>query len=234
MLIITDRHTSADLECWADYEEMDALISVPRWKIEQSKRVMAGWLVSHADAVAMTSWGKDSGVMLHLLAMMGATMPVVHVATDHANPDADLVRDAFLAQWPFDYHEPTYVYDEVAKNDGHWKDAARRFGQHRITGIRKDEAGIRELVYARWGFSSENSCRPLSLWTGEEIFAYSYQQGIPLSPVYGYLGGGRWPRPMIRMHSLAGKSGDGIGRTEWEREYYPDMLARIAAIQHKH
>ena len=98
-----------------------------------------------------------------------------------------------------------------------------------MTGIRNDESGVRTLQYKLYGFESMYSCRPLALWKQREIFAYIEANQLPLCPVYGYLGGGRWDRNMLRTHSLAGRSGDGMGRTEWEREYYPDMLARIKA-----
>ena len=42
------------------------------------------------------------------------------------------------------------------------------------------------------------------------------------------LPGGRFPRDRIRVASLSGRRGDGMGRAEWEREYYGDVLRRLA------
>jgi hypothetical protein len=42
------------------------------------------------------------------------------------------------------------------------------------------------------------------------------------------LGSGRWQRERIRTAEIGDVHGTRMGRTEWEREYYPDILARIS------
>jgi phosphoadenosine phosphosulfate reductase len=230
VLIITPRHTPEDLKLWAEYEEIDSIIKVSQAKIDRSIAVIKGWLSTHKPCYIGTSWGKDSVVMLHLFCLTGLKAPVVYVRyTDRDNPDCELVRDDFLKKYDIDSLEEVFEYAKTHNTGAHWRSVAQKYGQYRITGIRNDESGIRRMIYRMYGEESKNSCRPLSLWTNKEIFAYIEQQGLPLAPMYGYLGGGRWPREHLRTHSLAGETGDNFGRTEWEREYYPDILAKIQA-----
>jgi 3'-phosphoadenosine 5'-phosphosulfate sulfotransferase (PAPS reductase)/FAD synthetase len=235
LLIVTDRHTPEDLQLYNSlYRPIDCFTRIPQRKVDESFEVLESWVNEHDDAVAYTSWGKDSVVLMHMIATIGWQIPCVYVKTERANPDCDLVRDKFFTWYPYlsdFYHEETFRYDEVAANDGHWKAVAAKHGQHRITGIRKDESGIRRMVWGKFGMASDLSCRPLSLWTNSEIFAYIEQHDLPLNPVYGYLGGGRWDRKHIRTHSLVGTSGDNRGRTEWEREFYPDRVNKILSGQ---
>ena len=228
MLIVTHRHTKADLKSYKDYEEIDSINIVSQKKIERSLQIIKNWIYLHPKTAAYTSWGKDSVVLLHLLTLLKTKIPVIYMRfTDRDNPDCELVRNEYLKKHDIDYHEEFYEYQKVRKNGLHWKDLQKKYGQYKITGIRNDESGIRKMVYLIYKESSLFSCRPLSLWKNNEIFAYIQQQNLPLSPVYGYIGGGRWKREHIRTHSLAGTSGDSFGRTEWEKEYYPDILARI-------
>jgi len=231
VLIITDRHTEKDLKLWKEYKEIDKISTYSEKKIELAKKSINEFSCKHIDTVIYTSWGKDSIILLHLVALMELKYPVVYVRfNDRDNPDCELVRDAFLKKYNIDYHEEYFDYKRVRAKDLHWKETANKYGHHRITGIRNDESGRRLLNWKKYGFFSENTCRPLSLLTNKEVFAYIYHNDLPLCPVYGYLGGGRWPRENIRTHSLAGSSADGFGRTEWEFEYYPDILNRIKSF----
>jgi hypothetical protein len=193
-----------------------------------SIEVIEHWSRMHPDAVALTSWGKDSVVMLHLMCKSAVRFPVVWVRfSDRYNPDCELVRDAFLQKHAIDYHEECFDYKIVRVGDKHWSTVAKKYSPYRLTGIRNDEGSMRLLQFKVSGYASEHSCRPLARWYGNDIFAYIEQLGLPLCPVYGYLGGGRWKRDRLRTHSIAGTTANGIGRTEWEKEYYPDLLRRI-------
>jgi phosphoadenosine phosphosulfate reductase len=228
MLIITGRHTKQDLELYLDYQEIDKLFLLKKYKSEKTIEIIDDWKRVHNDCVLNTSWGKDSIVLLHHLILSKLKMPVVYMKfEDRFNYDCELVRDKFLKIFDINYHEEIFNYNEVRKTGKHWKEIAKKYSPYRITGIRNDEAGKRLLIYKLYGHSSKYSCRPLSLWKIEEIFAYIEQNNLPLCPVYGYLGGGRWDRKYIRTHSLAGSTGTGYGRTEWEKEYYNDKLNRI-------
>lgn len=229
MLIRTERHTLEDLALWDEYESADALHAVADRKIEQSVEEIRRWAMMHPGLVyACTSWGKDSVVLCYLIAMCGIRIPVVYMRfDDRANPDCNLVRDEFLAMFEIDYHERVFSYNDVRKSGKHWKSLSDEFGGYRITGIRNDESGKRGLIYKMFGMHSERSCRPLSLWTNQDVFSYLCHNSLPVNPAYGYLGAGRWRRDRLRTHSLAGSSGDGIGRREWESEYYGDLIRRI-------
>jgi phosphoadenosine phosphosulfate reductase len=229
MLIRTDRHSTEDLALWSDYEEIDAMSKWSEQKCDQSITVMRDFLSSNDKSCVMVSWGKDSIVLLDLFLKCGIERSVVYMRfSDRANPDCDSVRDVFMRTHDFDYKEEVFEYRDVRKGDKHWKILFEKYGK-RCSGIRNDESSVRSLQWCVNGFASKNSCRPLSLWRSSEIFAYIHDNGLPLSPVYGYLGGGRYKRENLRTHSLSGTTGNGMGRTEWEREYYPDVLNRIAA-----
>lgn len=236
MLIVTNRHTKADLEAWKDYDDIDSITQWSSTKEIQSLRVMSGFLSKNKKSCIMTSWGKDSIVLLHLFTCLGIERPVVHMRVEHrSNPDCILVRDEFLRKFDIDYHEHEYPYWQVEESEKHWADLARRYGA-RCSGLRNDESSIRRKQFEWYGFSTKNSCRPLSKWKSSEIFSYIHHNDLPLHPAYGYLGGGRWKRESLRthaLHSFADQAGGGLGRIEWEREYYSDVIARTEKMKGK-
>lgn len=230
MLIKTYRHTIADLERWEEYEEYDSLHNVPMAKVDQTLDVMRQFSEENEKSCLMCSWGKDSVVLLHLFLQLKINRPVVYQITKHrSNPECLLVRDEFLKMYEFDYKEHVFSYEQVEKDGNkHWRELANLYGK-RISGLRNDESSTRKMQFFINGFASENSCRPLSKWTTKDIFSYAYHNEIPLCPAYGFLGGGRYDRSKIRTHSMSSPTdlaGSGMGRLEWEKEYYPDMVAR--------
>jgi phosphoadenosine phosphosulfate reductase len=227
MLIITHRHTPKDIDSYSQYLEIDRSTLWSEEKACRSIYEIKKWCSLHR-ATALTSWGKDSIVMLHLLVKLRVNIPVVWIKfSDRYNPDCELVRDTFLRSFDIDYHEEIFDYKEVRKGDKHWKAVEKKYSPYRITGVRNDESKGRLIQYLVSGHNSIHGCRPLALWKSSEIFAYIEQNNLPLCPVYGYLGGGRWDRMRIRTHSIAGTTANGIGRTEWEKEYYPDLLRKV-------
>lgn len=228
MLIPSPRHTAEDLALWAELEAADHAARVPELLAAQSLAAMREWLKNPADKVACTSWGKDSVLLLSLLCSLDADIPVVWVRMrGRDNPDCELVRDAFLSRWPLSYCERTFVYEDCA-HDEHWAAIAAEFGPKRMTGIRMDESMNRKIsVFAR-GLDTGTSFRPLAHWRLRHVYAYAAQYELPLHPAYACLGGGRWPREYVRVHGIGGKSGTGMGRREWEAEYYPDVLRTVA------
>ena len=229
MLIITSRHRSQDLEAYAQYKEIDQMTRWSEIKAKYSIHEIEKWCLLHS-SICLTSWGKDSIVMLHLLIQSKVNIPVIWIKfSDRYNPDCELVRNSFLRAFDLNYHEEVFNYKEVRKGDKHWKAVEKKYTPYRITGVRNDESKGRLIQYLVSGHSSIHGCRPLALWKSSEIFAYIEQNSLPLCPVYGYLGGGRWDRMRIRTHSIAGTTANGIGRTEWEKEYYPDLLRKIEA-----
>ena len=55
-------------------------------------------------------------------------------------------------------------------------------------------------------------------------FAYLAQHDLPVHPVYAMSMGGVIDRSKLRVASLRGRSGTGMGRREWEDLYYPEFM----------
>jgi phosphoadenosine phosphosulfate reductase len=79
----------------------------------------------------------------------------------------------------------------------------------------------------RFGVSSEQTCAPIGWWKAEDVFAYLYKYKLPVHPAYAMTQGGQWDRKRIRVASLGGRRGRGMGRAQWERAYYRDVLSKL-------
>lgn len=169
-----------------------------------------------------TSWGKDSVTVLHLAREIA--VPVVWVRVDgEENPDCPLVRDAYLARWPVDYHEIRATSGVAAgkrTSSLGFAEAARRFGARHISGVRAEESTTRAITVAVNGIASVGSCRPIARWTAIEIFAYAARHDLPIHPAYACTFGGMLDRGRVRVGALGGERGTGRGRAEWESRYY--------------
>lgn len=244
MLIASPRHATDDLALWAEFERADALHGRLKETAEKAAAAMNAierFALSGA-CYCGVSWGKDSVVTADLVCRcnraFGLSIPLVWVRVEPiCNPDCAAVRDAFLA-----IHDADYVEIEIrcGGSAGAWHatgtleagfaKAVHRFGTKRyISGIRADESGARTLLARSGGVATKNTCRPLTWWRCGDIFGWLAAKGLPVHPVYAMGGGGRWQRSQIRVASLGGRRGDGMGRTEWEREYYGDVLRRLDA-----
>lgn len=235
-LIITDRHTSRDLECWRTWQRADA--SHDRRlgrrlddKAERAKEAMREF-IANGDGYLGISWGKDSLVLAHMMRQLeheGIAYPSVWVRLDEVeNPDCLLVRDAFISSVGLaGYHEVFAQRGSDAEGgrrtaDG-FKMASRRFGRRHISGVRGAESSMRAMVMNRLGVATERTCRPIGRWSTEEVFAYLYRHDLPVHPAYGYLMGGAYDRNRLRTAAIGGDRGSSHGREEWERTYYPDQ-----------
>jgi phosphoadenosine phosphosulfate reductase len=154
-----------------------------------------------------------------------------------------LVRDAFLEIYPYaDYHEiicdygdiykqslPSHIQDKLTDKIWYstWRKVGKQFVDRHISGVRGKESSLRAMRMSRWGTSTERTCAPIGYWSTSDVYAYLYKYNLPVHPNYAMLGGGRWNREYIRTAEIGDIHGNGIGRTEWEQEYYPDILARI-------
>lgn len=229
MLIRNKKQTQDDISIWNDYAEMDRIRVVDERKIQRSLGVIWDfWERKLGDVAAFTSWGKDSVVLMHLIAATNLPIPCVYIRHDMEqeveNPDALLVRDAFLSRYDIDYRENWQTEQSTHKH----RVELERYGANRITGLRNDESGVRLLQWKIDRHGTGRSCRPLALWKNEDIFAYIEQKGLPLSPCYAYLGGGLWDREKLRMHSIK-VDADCIGSSTWEDEYYFEEKNRLLA-----
>jgi phosphoadenosine phosphosulfate reductase len=227
VLIPSRRHTAADLVHWRVLEAADAL----RWRAREGAiRAAMARSTAYARAFADAgpcylgvSWGKDSVLLAHLVRAAGIAVPLVWVCVDgRENPDCLLVRDAVLARWPgVDYHE---IHAEAGR-DGEtsargFEQAAARFGDRYLSGVRAQESYARTMRLRGHGVSTARTSAPLSHWTAADVFAAAYGLELPLHPVYAMTAGGRFPREHIRTSSLGGMRGTQRGRRDWERAYY--------------
>jgi phosphoadenosine phosphosulfate reductase len=241
MLIVTDRHKQKDLALWVDYLEMDEEYIKSRVyesHIERTKEAIREFLFSGVPHFLGTSWGKDSTVLAHMFLALAPESRIVFVRQlDNANPYSASVRDIFLKRFvPCNYEEIVYSYKDATSGwykkgkPYHWyrilEELNEKYGVH-VTGIRADESGKRAKRFAVFGMETVNSFAPFQFMTQQDIYGYLYEHDLPVHPNYAMLGGGRWERGRIRVAAIGNKEGDGMGRAEWEREYYPDVLARM-------
>ena len=241
MLIPSERHTPADLSLWAEYEDADRVhYEDGRVGVIRAVRAMA-WVrmfLMRGPAYCAVSWGKDSVALADLVCREAAAVPLVWVRVEPVkNPDCEKVRDAFLSAHPrAEYHEvetrcgrSRLGWHATGTLEAGFREACRRFGDHRFSGVRSDESAARKLSRAVHGTATATSCRPILDWSAADVFAYLAHHRLPVHPAYAMTGGGRWDRGRIRVASLGGRRGDGVGRAEWEREYYGDVLRRLDA-----
>lgn len=241
MLIPSPRHTAADLELWAELEEADRANATRLGlsaKVEQSVQAIREFIRAGPCYVGV-SGGKDSAVTVAILGAAGVLVdiPAVHFrAVPKANPDNALVFAALAERFPamrltvIEYESPVPLNDREgaeAVASANFKAACASAGDRRITGIRADESGVRKITLRHLGTNTPNSCRPLGWWTLADVYAYAASHRVPLHPVYGMLGGGRWNRKSLRVDALMGANGDQFGRGIWETEYYPDVVRRL-------
>ena len=239
MLIKCERHTEKDLEIWKDYEEIDSINieKITDEKIDKAIAIIKD--TCKEKSYVSTSWGKDSVTTLHLCYLAGMKIPAVWIKEKPMhNPYCETVRDRFLEEYDFQYHEIVVDYGRAGfapfldKNGDSIlfhsiaDSLVKPFGR-RITGIRNEEANKRLLRYLHYGEITKNTSAPISLWKNQEVFAYLKKFDLPVHPNYAMLGGGRWKREHVRVDCLDGTQGNGIGRSEWEKEYYRDILNRL-------
>lgn len=246
MLIPSHRHTPADLDLWAEYEEADRIyadIYADRLtRLERESVDAIREFAARGPCYASVSHGKDSTLLWWMIRQSGVDVPIVHLSiTPTRNPHCADVRDAMLRLGPSDYREVAVDYGGT----GHaffsipWEKAtAKRFygafaaldkkhGGRHITGIRAAESSRRRTRMFCHGLDTGRTLAPLGWWKTEDVYAYAASRGMPLHPNYAMLGGGRWDRQYLRVAELGDRIGDEYGRAEWEKSYYRDTLNSI-------
>jgi len=239
MLIASPRHTPEDLRVWATRERFDDRLgwsAVMDRRIESARDAIIDF-ASHGPCYLGVSWGKDSVVVAALAIASGVHVPLVWVRVEAvSNPDCVLVRDTFLARFPHvEYAEITIACrrDRTGRPVGTGRletgfaQASERFGHRYISGVRSEESGARALREAVYGIATERTCAPITRWSGGEVFAYLYREGLPVHPAYACSFGGALDRERIRVSSLGGQRGTGHGRREWEWAYYRDEMMAL-------
>lgn len=229
MLIASDRHTDEDLRVWHDLEVYDVAIGAGAVLAKQAVAARGALAHFEPDYVGV-SWGKDSVVVAHLARLVDPSIPLVWVRVHPIdNPDCVLVRDDFLAVHPGAYaeiDERVDSADEDAVRGAHRRGfarAAKQFGERYASGVRAEESAQRALSAAVHGVSTDRTCRPILRWSGLDVFGYLARYGLPVHPAYACSYGGMLDRIHLRVAAIGGKRGQGRGRREWERCYYPEM-----------
>lgn len=244
MLINSPRLTKADIDQWNASLEIDARhCDTPgyHYRIQQAKRSIKAFVSSRQDGryYAGLSFGKDSLVMCHLMREAAPHMPIINIRNlENFNPDSLAVESALISGVlahdysviTYDYRNADESYYDSAGNPVKWHGILRelkaQLGAH-ITGIRADESAKRNRRVRIFGLETEYSFAPLAYLTVHDVFAYLYENDLPVHPVYAMTGGGRWDKYRLRVAAIGNPEGRGVGRLQWEREYYGDILARM-------
>lgn len=240
MLIQSARHSALDLERWQLTEEqarVHAQLRIFERHVQRAQAALLSFTGSDR-CYAGVSWGKDSVVLAHLIATLVPRVPLVWVRVDpDYNPDCPLVRDVFLRA------HPGVAYDEIiVQRSGIYRAhgtleagmriAAERYGARYISGVRSEESSDRRRRMRSWGEASANTCAPLGWWSAWDVFAYLTTRGLPVHPAYACTMDGLLDPTKIRVSPLGGargqRTGDGMGRAEWEQRYYGRELTRLA------
>lgn len=207
-------------------------------KVDAAADALERFLRAGVDGYQGASWGKDSGACLYLATLVyarsGLRLPAVWVRVElRENPDCLAVRDAWLARFgaALDYHEVDVAAADSAPGkltsaDG-FDEAARRFGDRHISGVRADESRVRAVSANVHGIATARVCRPILRWGASEVYALHAAHDLPLHPAYAMSFGGALDRDRLRVASLGGSRGTGHGRREWELHYYADEMAAL-------
>jgi phosphoadenosine phosphosulfate reductase len=238
MLIRSHRHTADDLDRWSlldDRCSVHVCMKSFRNAVQRAHTELMAFTGAGA-CYCGTSWGKDSVVVAHMVATMVPRIPLVWVRVEpRFNPDCLLVRDEFLCKFPAAKYEEIVV--QCVKDDTGWHargtleegfaQAAKRYGPKYISGIRGDESSTRARRMKHYGERTINTCAPIGRFSGMDVFAYLHNRGLPVHPAYACTMGGAFEHERIRVATLGGKRGDGMGRAAWEWEYYRDELCAL-------
>jgi phosphoadenosine phosphosulfate reductase len=239
VLIASPRHTTEDLAAWQSTQrtaETHAQINAFKRHVQRSRDALLSF-TGAGTGYAGVSWGKDSVVIAALIADLVPRWPLVWVRVEPiVNPDCDAVRDEFMRTHPGVRYEEIAVWCTRDADGWHasgtletgFSRAAAKHGDRYVSGIRADESGIRKLRVAKHGLASRNTCAPIGWWTAWDVFAFLESRGLPVHPAYACTMGGLLDPGRIRVASLGGKRGDGMGRREWEERYYREELRRLS------
>ena len=235
-LIESPRFQPGDLAAWQAAAARDLVwADTPayRERVEDAELRLYRW-GRDKDFYAGTSWGKDSMALAHMLAQYLPGKPLVWIRVEPIkNPECLLVRDEFLRRFPAVRYDEITVHCRIDADgvphatgtlEAGFAEAARRHGENHISGIRRHEAAGREKHYRASGGETDRTLAPLIRWTGDDVFAYLAQHDLPVHPVYAMSMGGVIDRSKLRVASLRGRSGTGMGRREWEDLYYPEFM----------
>lgn len=236
MILYSPRWRRGDREAWDVAERADAAWSQTRafWRRVNRAEAAVRAFVGAGPAYVSVSWGKDSLVTADLAIRVVPTTLLVWIRFEPTfNPDCLVVRDAFLASWPYTRYDEIVIEltrDERGKLhstgtlERGFARAVERHGPRHLSGVRAEESGGRKIRMRRHSEISKNTCAPIGWWSAHDVYAYLYAMELPVHPAYAMTCGGRWEREAIRVASIGEQHGRGFGRREWEAMYYPELL----------
>lgn len=243
MLIDSPRLRPGDREAWDHAEAQDrawATTSRFRARVEAAEMAVVQF-ARGGGCYAGVSWGKDSTVLADLVARLAPAVPMVWVRVEPIySPECPEVRDAFRRMHPEPRVKEIVEHCRIdADGAAHatgtlergFARAERRYGRRYLTGIRGEESGQRDRFRRAHRTGTDRVCAPLVDWRAGDVYAYLADRELPVHPAYAMTMGGALPRERIRVASLGGQRGTGTGRAEWERAYYPDLLASRNALR---
>jgi len=242
MLLPSDRLTEKDIERWNNLIELDEIHSKSNGFLtrrDMTEEVISDFIASGKPYYVAVSWGKDSIVLADLFYKLGAKCKYIYLRNLGREPEGNQqVKKEFLKTHDIEYVEIEYNYakadssyfnrkGEPAKWQNLLRELKTKYGCH-VTGIRYDESAKRKRRFIMMGLETEYSFAPFRWFNAQDIFAYMHINDLPVHPNYAMSGGGRWDKYRIRVSAIGNKEGDGMGRAEWEKEYYQDILNRMA------
>lgn len=245
MLIDSPRITPADRAIWDELLEQDKIYARSngyKRHLQITESILSDFITASKESgkryYVGLSWGKDSVCLADMMHRLGAKCKYVYIRNLAREPEGNIsVRDAFLETHDIDYEEIAYDYSHADRTyfdrngkPKKWQhilaELKEKYGCH-VTGIRYDESAKRKRRFRTMGLETEYSFAPFRYFDVYDVFAYLYERDLPVHPNYAMLGGGRWDKYLRRVTAIGNPEGDGIGRTEWEKEYYADILNRL-------
>ena len=180
------------------YTSLDALDRV--WLIDE---------VYGEDAVQLSSMQKTSGVIMHMIHRLNASIRIVFIDTQYHFPETLAVRDLFIRRYGLSIDSvkpelnPAEQRDKYGVELNRYVDgqplccylrkevplikAKERFQfQAMVNGLMRSEGGAREEI-ASVSFDPRLDCRvfhPLFDWSLEDVDRYSFDHNLPTHPLY--------------------------------------------------
>jgi len=172
------------------------LAQMPQFKEKETKAlrdIEQALKISSTPYVAL-SWGKQSGVLMHLVFRVDPTVPGVF----WRGPESDLIANfsevakQFQEKWKIKYIEQFCEHD--------FKNTARDWQEENkkdcvFMGLCEDESNARRRTLAKANanniFHYKNNtirCCPLRQWTNQDIAAYVAKHGVPMLSTYHKFG----------------------------------------------
>jgi 3'-phosphoadenosine 5'-phosphosulfate sulfotransferase (PAPS reductase)/FAD synthetase len=206
-------------------------------------------------AIVSTSFGKDSGALVHICHSVIGELKMFHMACAHELPGGDGVRKFCEGLGEITELPPLNTIKEsiewlksVGLPHERGKAEHQRIIQTRkkdrgrdwclengysvqVLGMRAEESRGRRWCFRVRGDTYELStgitvCNPLAWWSVKDVWAYHVVNDIPWHPLYDMQVLG-FTREMLRNGGWLYTDGAGNGWVAWLRRCYPEQYERL-------